>query len=932
MDWGVIFPLCLCTVFQTTDSFSVDPATWKSFTADATAFGYRVIQANPESLLVSAPLDYKQQNQKGAAYNCKVSTSTCSKISIPVPSHGVNMSLGLSMSKDHKAQKTAVCGPTISRQCNSITTYNGMCFQLNSQLQAMSNGQPPSLKDCPNGVDIVFLMDGSGSVASSDFTRMKTFIIQLISALVGRNTLFAVMQYSQTFETVFDFKTFTPNFDWRSAINGVRQLSSWTYTPTAIYKVIHELFSSSQGSRPEAHKVLVVITDGETSGDRRPLGSVISDAERLGIIRYAIGVGNAFNHGSQGRRELEMIASSPINDHLFKVDNFQALDKLRETLQKNIFAIEGTQTTGGSFEMELAQEGFSSAWLPTGELVMGAVGALDWKGGYQIFRRPSQSTADIVSSGKMVSDSYLGYSMAVADLGRRGTCKILGAPRYKHAGRVVIFFSSSKTQEIESEQIGSYFGAEVCTVDLNSDSTTDLLLISAPMFMNKQRHSEGKVYVCTFGTGGASCKNPALVGEQGVKGKFGSSLAVISDLNGDGYLEVAVGAPSENNGQGSVYIYSGGAGGVKEPYSQRIQSASVQQGLRYFGQSISGTMDQTGDSLVDIAVGSKGKVVLLRSRPVVSVAVSMTFSPSKIPLIDCTKPPPSITANVCFNMRRHTKDRIAELQAQVAYTIKLDSTRSRFRARFSTSTNQTAEGNFILGMKKQCYDRPFRVEDCPEDVLNPLLNELTFSFQGLPSKDPQSKNLSPILAPQSQTTLFPLDFEMNCGSDNKCIDNLNMDFNFSGASEVQVGIASVLNVTVTLENTGEDSYDSHVIFTYPPGLSYRIVTVVQDPSARDRVQCSSEEGSTLGKSSCFVNKPVLRASARVIFIVSFGIDSTTQFSQTITFTASATSRNDQHEGNQNFRKKTINVKYNIYMLIKGLEETTSYINFTAGKK
>lgn len=52
-------------------------------------------------------------------------------------------------------------------------------------------------------------------------------------------------------------------------------------------------------------------------------------------------VGSAFNPNSRGLRELQTIASPPIQDHLFQVNNFQALDKLRETLQKNIFAIEG---------------------------------------------------------------------------------------------------------------------------------------------------------------------------------------------------------------------------------------------------------------------------------------------------------------------------------------------------------------------------------------------------------------------------------------------------------------------------------------------------------------------------------------------------------------------------------------------------------------
>lgn len=43
-------------------------------------------------------------------------------------------------------------------------------------------------------------------------------------------------------------------------------------------------------------------------------------------------------------------------------------------------------------------------------------------------------------------------------------------------------------------QTGEYFGVEVCAMDLNSDGTTDLILISSPM--HKDHDREGRVYVC----------------------------------------------------------------------------------------------------------------------------------------------------------------------------------------------------------------------------------------------------------------------------------------------------------------------------------------------------------------------------------------------------------------------------------------------------
>ena len=53
-----------------------------------------------------------------------------------------------------------------------------------------------------------------------------------------------------------------------------------------------ELFQSSSGAREKAFKILVVITDGEKFGDPLEYKDVIPEADKEGIIRYVIGVGN----------------------------------------------------------------------------------------------------------------------------------------------------------------------------------------------------------------------------------------------------------------------------------------------------------------------------------------------------------------------------------------------------------------------------------------------------------------------------------------------------------------------------------------------------------------------------------------------------------------------------------------------------------------
>lgn len=119
--------------------------------------------------------------------------------------------------------------------------------------------------------------------------------------------------------------------------------------------------------------------------------------------------------------------------------------------------------------------------------------------------------------------------------------------------------------------------------------------MSAPMYVDNDR--EGRVYVCTLSglvnvliifsnydyfffnhknwfpllfLQDANFKHDLVLrGSASNGGRFGSSLAALPDLNADGFNDLAVGAPMENNGQGSIYIFHGkGKGGISLTYSQ----------------------------------------------------------------------------------------------------------------------------------------------------------------------------------------------------------------------------------------------------------------------------------------------------------------------------------------------------------------------------
>lgn len=60
-------------------------------------------------------------------------------------------------------------------------------------------------------------------------------------------------------------------------------------------------------------------------------------------------------------------------------------------------------------------------------------------------------------------------------------------------------------------------------------------------------------------------------------GRFGTTIASLADLNGDGLRDVAIGAPLEDDNRGAVYIFLGDKNnGMRSTFSQ-VRQIKVSQ-------------------------------------------------------------------------------------------------------------------------------------------------------------------------------------------------------------------------------------------------------------------------------------------------------------------------------------------------------------------
>ncbi|MBL0127502.1 MAG: FG-GAP repeat protein [Flavobacteriales bacterium] len=150
---------------------------------------------------------------------------------------------------------------------------------------------------------------------------------------------------------------------------------------------------------------------------------------------------------------------------------------------------------------------------------------------------------------------------------------------------------------------GSRFGAAVCTAgDVNGSGYSDVI-IGAPMFTNGQVNEGGAFIYHGSQTGLVNVVARQLEPNL-ANAAFGTSVAGVGDVNGNGFYEVAVGAPNWAGGQaneGAAFIYWGTSTGITTAGFVFFQSNQVNANM---GLSVAEGGDLNGDGYADILIGA----------------------------------------------------------------------------------------------------------------------------------------------------------------------------------------------------------------------------------------------------------------------------------------------------------------------------------------
>uniref|UniRef100_A0AAQ4RI06 Integrin, alpha 11a n=1 Tax=Gasterosteus aculeatus aculeatus TaxID=481459 RepID=A0AAQ4RI06_GASAC len=859
-------------------------------------FGYTVqqhIAAGGEKwLLVGAPYEMNGNHQTGDIYKCSLSRRTngngCSKLNLGrisltnVSERKDKMRLGMTLTSNPKDNSFVACGPLWSYECGSSYYSTGICSRVNASFK-FSRTIAPAFQKCETYMDIVIVLDGSNSIYP--WYEVQAFLINVLQKFyVGPGQIqVGVVQYGE--KVVHEFKL----SDYKSVAEVVKRAHSINQrggeeTNTALGINVARSQAFTRGGRRGAKKVMIVITDGE-SHDSADLKQAIEDSEKDGITRYAIAVLGYYNRRGINPeaflKEIKDIASDPDDKHFFNVTDESALKDIVDALGERIFSLEGTSTNGTAFGLQMSQAGFSAHNVEDGILV-GAVGAYDWNGAVLKETRqgkvvpPKSSYTQEFPEELKNHGAYLGYAVTSVVSARSGRLLVAGAPRFNHTGKVIIFTLKNSgnltiLHALKGQQIGSYYGSEIAPLDIDGDGITDNLLVAAPMFFSGGLE-KGKVYIY---------RNRFLlegvleIHNGGQNARFGSSLAPVPDLNGDGFNDLVVGAPLEDDHKGAIYVFFSQHNRILRKYKQRIAAADLAPGLLYFGRSIHGTMDMNNDGLVDLAVGSLGAAVLLWSQSVVRIYTTVRFEPSKINIFvkDCQRGGKDVTcmsAIVCFNITARTAISPTQ-EIGIKYNVSIAERRFNPRAILDNPNKLQPQNLTIFPGEETCEHIYFHVMETLD-----YARLIVFTAQA----ELQDPARGPVLDDSWPTVVrTELPFWNGCDEDDRCTPDLALQsttdlmtrsqfcaqpvqsrgafcrHQSEGGGEVSLrlleGNRRRMVVDVRLENKGENAYNAGLNITYTPNLRFSslIVKVLEDKLRNEKI--------------CNVSAPFMRAKTQV---------------------------------------------------------------------
>ncbi|CAG5135379.1 unnamed protein product, partial [Candidula unifasciata] len=192
-------------------------------------------------------------------------------------------------------------------------------------------------------IDLGIVLDASSSISRKDFSTAITFLQEFLDHFdIGtgnEGVRVSIITYGKGIypQDGFNLTTYNTKEDVIEAVGRIpHRAGLYTDTGKAI-NYMHKVQLAEDVVRPWAEKISVVITDGN-SQEWRLTEKAAKEAREDGIVIFAVGVG-------PGVRDEELLRIAGDASRVTKVDRYDQLDSIKETLAKKTCIVKPKPTT-----------------------------------------------------------------------------------------------------------------------------------------------------------------------------------------------------------------------------------------------------------------------------------------------------------------------------------------------------------------------------------------------------------------------------------------------------------------------------------------------------------------------------------------------------------------------------------------------------------
>ncbi|XP_046370541.1 collagen alpha-1(XII) chain-like [Haliotis rufescens] len=211
--------------------------------------------------------------------------------------------------------------------CASHNVFRTTIMTTTSTTALPTTTTPEPRKVCgPRPADILFLLDSSDSEGADNFAKETGFVSNFANRFYidPQHNQISALTFSNNIQNAFWFNTYKNRHDVTHAINNIKYVGAGTNTADAFKFARSQSFTKNHGSRANATKIAIVITDGRSKDEAATLREATS-LKNSGVVVISIGVGFG-----QDDHELKSMASR--SNYVFSVSNFDAL----KTIQRQV--------------------------------------------------------------------------------------------------------------------------------------------------------------------------------------------------------------------------------------------------------------------------------------------------------------------------------------------------------------------------------------------------------------------------------------------------------------------------------------------------------------------------------------------------------------------------------------------------------------------